>query len=318
MNAASILPSRCNDGAWRLLLPINGPYDWRAMMTFFGARALTGVEFVTDSKYKRSLRLGRAVGLVSVALVSAVPAAASETGRALEARVALSDPSLLSAIVTQLSLMFDVQADIDSINASLSRDPLLRESVIRRPGLRRPSWGDGFEVACRAILGQQITIAAARTLGCRLIERFGEPLSMPDDTPAEFRDLRRLFPSAERLADANLEGMGMPRRRAATLNALALATLANPDLFASQPALEDSVSKLKAIPGIGDWTAQYIALRALGHPDAFPAGDVALQNAAAMPGATRPTTVELARRSEAWRPWRAYAAQRLWSDPPAR
>jgi AraC family transcriptional regulator of adaptative response / DNA-3-methyladenine glycosylase II len=178
----------------------------------------------------------------------------------------------------------------------------------RRPGLRVPGAWDGFELAIRAVLGQQITVAAAIRLAGRLVAAYGEPLADPD------RHLTHVFPTPEALADADLAALGMPRSRAATLRGVAAAVIANPDLFGANGDLEAAVARLRSIRGVGEWTAQYIALRQLREPDAFPAADVGLMRALGEGQAQRLSAPQMLARAEPWRPWRAYAAQHLWAS----
>jgi AraC family transcriptional regulator of adaptative response / DNA-3-methyladenine glycosylase II len=177
-----------------------------------------------------------------------------------------------------------------------------------------PGAWDGFELAIRAVLGQQITVVAARKLAGKLVEAHGDPL--PEQWRAD--GLSRTFPNPERLAAADPVLLGMPRSRSATLSSVARAVAADPALFGPSRSLEDAIERLRALSGIGEWTAQYIAMRALREPDAFPAADIGLLRALAEPDGSRPTPRELLARAEQWRPWRAYAAQHLWSAGAAR
>jgi AraC family transcriptional regulator of adaptative response / DNA-3-methyladenine glycosylase II len=208
---------------------------------------------------------------------------------------------------------FDLGADIETIGAHLSSDPLLAPLVARQPGLRAPGGWDGFELAVRAILGQQVTVSAARRLAGQLVALHGKLV------PKEHRchpGLSRVFPRAERLAKADLSGLGMPGARRAALKALAEAAAADPNLFRPLRSAEETIGRLRSIRGVGEWTAQYIALRALRESDAFPASDIGLLRGAAAIDGTRPTPAGLVRRAESWRPWRAYAAQHLWAAAP--
>jgi 3-methyladenine DNA glycosylase/8-oxoguanine DNA glycosylase len=185
--------------------------------------------------------------------------------------------------------------------------------VAARPGLRLPGAWDGFEIAVRAILGQQITVGAATQLAGRLIAAFGRRY---EESPRPDR-LTHLFPTAERLRDANIASIGMPKMRAASIAALAAATLDDESLFDPGQDPAAAIARLRRIPGIGDWTAQYIAMRALHGSDAFPSGDIGLQRALAN-GGRRPGIQELQTQAEAWRPWRAYAAIHLWTGETSR
>jgi AraC family transcriptional regulator of adaptative response / DNA-3-methyladenine glycosylase II len=231
--------------------------------------------------------------------------------------VRFSRLSALPTILARLRRVFDLGADPQAINAELAEDPVLAPLIAARPGLRVPGAWDGFELAVRAVLGQQITVAAAAGLAGKLVARYGRPLSV---TGLEKEGLTHVFPRSEQLASADLTALGMPRTRAATLASLAAAVVVNPRVLGAGRSLTECVTELRALPGIGEWTAQYIAMRELREPDAFPAGDVGLLRASTDAEGKRPTARELLARAERWRPWRAYAAQHLWASamPPAR
>jgi AraC family transcriptional regulator of adaptative response / DNA-3-methyladenine glycosylase II len=209
-------------------------------------------------------------------------------------------------IVAKVRRMFDLGADPEAVHFHLGQDQGLLPLVQARPGLRVPGAWDSFEVAIRAILGQQISVAAARTLVGRLVEAYGEPLS-----DLESSSLRRVFPRPEVLAEAGLEEIGLPLKRRETIRGLARALLENRIDLDNPPGLDDFIAGLTGLPGIGAWTAQYIALR-LSEPDAFPAGDLGLRKAATAPGEELISEKNLLRIAERWRPWRAYAAMYLW------
>jgi AraC family transcriptional regulator of adaptative response / DNA-3-methyladenine glycosylase II len=191
------------------------------------------------------------------------------------------------------------------INAHLLSSPALAARVRRNPGLRVPGACDAFELAIRAVLGQQVSVAAATTLAGRLVERFGEPVEIGPE-------LTHLFPRPEALADADVAAIGLPGARAATVRALA-ATVVNGSLHLDGACdLGESVKRLTALPGMGAWTAQYIAMRALAEPDAFPSGDLGLRRALS-DGAGPIAAAALEHIAEEWRPWRAYAALHLWT-----
>jgi AraC family transcriptional regulator of adaptative response / DNA-3-methyladenine glycosylase II len=207
--------------------------------------------------------------------------------------------------------VFDLGADVAAIAAHLAQDPCLAPLVAARPGLRVPGAWDGFELAARAILGQQITVTAARRLAAKLVAAHGEPLR--GDAPAS-AGLTTVFPRPERLAGADLAAtLGMPRARGAALATLAAAAAADPRLLHPDEDPTTAVTRLRALPGVGEWTAQYVALRALRHPDALPAADIGLLRAMSGPDGSRPTAAALLAHAERWRPWRAYAAQHLWT-----
>ncbi|MDF2902332.1 MAG: 3-methyladenine glycosylase 2 [Phenylobacterium sp.] len=182
-----------------------------------------------------------------------------------------------------------------------------------RPGLRAPGAWDGFELSVRAVLGQQITVHAARMLAGKITAAHGSPL---EDEAANQLGLTHFFPTPEQLALIDVETLPMPRSRGRALAGLATAAAADPDLFGTRRSLDEAVAALRALPGIGEWTAQYIAMRALREPDAFPSADIGLMRALEGPDGVRPTSAELLARAERWRPWRAYAASHLWSADP--
>lgn len=218
--------------------------------------------------------------------------------------------SSLPAIVLRVRRLFDLGADIETIDAHLSCDPLLARLVVRRPGLRAPGGWDDFELAVRAVLGQQVSVAAARRLAGQLIALHGKPVPI---SYVSHPGLSHVFPTAERLAVADLSGLGMPDARRTALKALAEAATADANLFRPSGTIEETIARLRTIRGIGEWTAHYIALRALRETDAFPASDVGLLRGATAMDGTRPTPANLLHRAEPWRPWRAYAAQHLWA-----
>ena len=287
-----------------LKLGFRPPYDWDAILDFLAARAVAGVELIERDRYARTIEIGAAVGGISIA-----------PGRGhLQVAIRFPDTRALLGIVARLRRLFDLDADVEAIGRHLAADSALAPLIARRPGLRTPGGWDGFELAVRAILGQQITVTAARKLACKL-SALTSPVLAADITGEE--RLTALFPTPVRLANANLVNIGMPAARIASLKGLAQAALADPALLDPAGTYEEAVERLLALPGFGPWTAQYWALRALRDSDAFPAADVALLRAVATNG-KRPTPKALLERAEAWRPWRAYAAQHLWAHDGAR
>jgi len=276
------------------------PYDWEAMLTYLQARAIDGMECVEDGIYRRTVSHDGQHGTVAVAH--------APDRKALTATIRFPSVRALQAIVTRVRQLFDVGADVDAITAHLAKDQTLAPLIALRPGLRTPGTWDGFELAVRAVLGQQITVEAARQLGSKLVLLCGDQVRDSSD-----RRLARTFPTPQCLASIDLSTIGMPQARRESLRALAQAAVANPGLFQPMGSMEDTIARLRAIRGIGEWTAQYIALRALREPDAFPATDIGILRGAARLNGVAPTAPELIRRAEAWRPWRAYAAQYLWT-----
>ncbi|WP_454829748.1 AlkA N-terminal domain-containing protein [Pseudoxanthomonas wuyuanensis] len=292
-------------GTLTLRMNYRPPYDFAAMLDFLRGRALPGVEAVDASGYARVIGTSAAPGWLRV---SAWPSSGKTNEHALKLQLHGALPADLLAIVHRLRRMFDLDADPQAIAKALSVDTRLRPLLKKRPGLRLPSGWDGFEIAVRAIVGQQVSVAAARTVTSRLAQRFGTVLPTPFSP-----ELVHLFPTPEALADADLTAIGLTRARAATVNTVARALLDGRVDFRTERTLEDLVSRWVALPGIGPWTANYIALRATGHPDAFPADDLVLQKAVPTDG-SRMTAKALTSRAESWRPWRAYAVIQLWRD----
>jgi AraC family transcriptional regulator of adaptative response / DNA-3-methyladenine glycosylase II len=281
-------------------LPYRPPYDWEAMLAYLDARAIPGVERVEGDSYLRSIAIGKHAGTICV-----VPAAKN----CVEVTIRFGDISALPQIIARVRRVFDLAADPEMIGAHLSVDPALAPLVAARPGLRVPGAWDGFELAMRAIFGQQITVPAATKLLGSLVACHGEPL------PATMlhEGISHLFPAPERVAAIDPATLAMSGARAAAVNALAHAVCADPQIFSRGASLEEAVAKLRALPGVGEWTAQYIAMRELREPDAFPAADIGLLRAMADTAGGRPSPAELLARAEAWRPWRAYAALHLWA-----
>ena len=278
------------------------PLDWGALVGFYRMRAIPGVERVDGETYQRTVLLGGVPATLAVA-----PIQGKNRGQdRLELRLEPSSGAGLTASVEQVRRMFDLDADPLRVNAVLARDRHLRRLVRARPGLRVPGVWDAFELAVRAILGQQVSVAAARTLAGRLAERFGVRVD------GSREGLTHLFPTAESLADADLRAIGLTNARAETVRGIARAIVSGALVLDCARGLDDTVARLSALPGIGTWTAQYIALRALGERDAFPSGDLGLRRALAN-GSGMPSAKELERLAESWRPWRAYAAIHLWT-----
>jgi AraC family transcriptional regulator of adaptative response / DNA-3-methyladenine glycosylase II len=291
-------------GEWiNLTLPYRPPYDWDGLIAFLAARAIAGVEVVTPRRYARSIAVGGDLGLITVA-----PAPRDR----LAVAIRFGRLSALPAIIARARRVFDLAADPVAIGEHLAGDPLLAPLVAARPGLRVPGAWDGFELAVRAILGQQITVAAAAALAGRITRDFGHAL--PADLAGLIPGITHVFPAPARLAEAELSSLPMPRARSGALAALAAAVAADPLLFGPRRGLDEAIATLRALPGVGEWTAQYIAMRELREPDAFPAADVGLMRALADEAGVRPDAADLLARAERWRPWRAYAAVHLWAS----
>lgn len=285
-----------------LRLRYRPPYDWKDMLAYLRARAIPAIEIVEDGRYLRTIEINGALGSIAVAHLP--------EERSLEVRILFPDLRALPAIVARVRRLFDLGADIEIIDAHLSADPALAELVRQRPGLRAPGGWDGFEVAIRAVLGQQVSVAGARQLAGRLADWHGRVLPRP------FRIhpmLSRVFPNAKGIASASSIGLPMPRARLAALMAVAEAAMADPNVFHPLGGIDQTLARLKEIRGIGEWSAQYIALRAVREADAFPATDAGLLRGAAALSGARMSPAILMSHAESWRPWRGYAAQHLWA-----
>lgn len=284
----------------QLKLHFRPPFDWPAMLRFLAFRAIPGVEFVGENTYARTIIVD---GKPSVLHVQFIPH---------EHWLVLSLPQLnagsLYAIVERVREMFDLKAMSHEIESVLAADPLLRPIVLRFPGTRVPVAWDGFEVAVRAVIGQQVSVKGATTLVSRLAQAYGKT----SEIGAEY-GLTHVFPQAEVLANATMEGLGITTRRVEAIRLLANEIAQKRIRFDGSMSTEQLQEALVAIRGIGPWTAQYVALRALGDPDAFPDADLILLRAAS-DGDSPLTPKQLLSKSQRWRPWRAYAVLLLWRN----
>lgn len=279
-----------------LNLSFASPYDWSALLKFFAARAIPGVDDVERLTYRRTLTIGRAQGRLGV----------SPAKGALVAEVATTGEPDKTVFTEKLRRLFDLDAPGKVIAAHLKRDDTLSASLRKRPGLRVPGVWDPFELGVRAILGQQVSVAAASTLAGRIAQKFGKQFGKTASSGRA--TLKRLFPKPEDLADADLSGLGLTTKRASTVTTFARAVADNPALLASDQPLDTFVERIVDLPGFGPWTAHYIAMR-MGHADAFPASDLGVRKAL-----NTTSDKEVLRRAEAWRPYRAYAAMHLWAS----
>ena len=282
-----------------LHLAYRPPLHWESMLESLSARCTAGVEQVEGGAYRRTVRLGRRRGWVSVT---------DEPPRsALRVEVSTSLAAGRRPLAVRLRALFDLDVDPAAVASALRRDPLLAPSVRRSPGLRVNGAFDAFETAVRVVVGQQVSVRAATTVAGRIATALGEPVETP------FPGLDRLPPTAEAVAAAGedrIARIGMPGARARTLLALA-AVLRSGELRLERGADPDAVrDRMLALPGVGPWTASIVAMRALGAADAFPAGDLGVLRALGVKSVR-----EAEARAEAWRPWRAYAAMHLWNLP---
>jgi AraC family transcriptional regulator of adaptative response / DNA-3-methyladenine glycosylase II len=283
------------------------PYDVSAMLRFFATRHICGVERVTQTATCQSLARSLSIHHGGQLYSGWLQACFDETRCRVELTVSDTLANVLPQAIAAVRALLDLDANPAAINS------VLHPHFPGSDGLRLPGTVDGFELAVRAVLGQQISVAAARTLCNRLVERFGEPITTP------VAGLHRLFPTPHALAAATgdaLGQLGIVKQRQSAIHALADAV--NNQALQLHPGADprQTQAALQALPGIGDWTAQYISMRALGWPDAFPAADVALQKALGVREATQPAQAALAA-SHAWQPWRSYAVIRAWASLPA-
>jgi AraC family transcriptional regulator of adaptative response / DNA-3-methyladenine glycosylase II len=280
-----------------LRLEYKPPYDFANLLGFFAKRAIPGVEHVDATSYRRLFVFDGRVGEFVVTHAA--------RGHALDLRIDFDDEARFPDIVARVRRMFDLDADIATINAHLGRRRHLKACVAKYPGQRLPGGWDGFEIAIRAVLGQQVTVAAARTLTERVVHRFGHEAQTPQGAKVF------LFPTPAVLAEAELGGLGITGARIATLRAIAAAVRDGRVDFHGERPLAEFVTMWTALPGIGAWTAHYLAMRGLAHADAFPAGDIVLRKAVAGDG--KPVAERaLEEMSQPWRPYRAYAVLHLW------
>jgi AraC family transcriptional regulator, regulatory protein of adaptative response / DNA-3-methyladenine glycosylase II len=300
--------------ALTLRLAYRPPFGWNDLVRYLAGRAIPGVEAIEEkngvASYVRSVKMGTGSGLAEGWMrITQV-----EGKHQLLAQLSPVLAPVLMALVARLRNQFDLDANPEVIEQHLRQDALLRAQLKRTPGMRVPGAFDPFELAIRAVLGQQVSVAGATTLAGRLVERFGQPCAMSVMPSSK---VTHHFPSAQTLATADaadIARIGMPGTRAQTIRALACFAVDGGLQLKPGCTLDDAVTRLKSVAGIGDWTAQYIAMRALRFPDAFPAGDLGLQKAAARAAndGERLTEKQLLALAHEWSPWRAYAALLLW------
>ena len=279
----------------RFVLATRPPFDYARLLAFFAARAIDGTEAVSGQRLQRALRIVAADGKPIAGWIEVRKAARAHGIEVrVDARLAPAIPRVLAAC----KRAFDLDCQPDAVAAALG------DLAAARPGLRLPGAFDGFELAVRAVLGQQVSVKAARTLAGRLLAKFGAPI----DTP--FADVKLLFPDAATLAQcsaSNIAALGIVAARARAIVALAHAVAEGQVQLDAGAAVDETLAKLRELPGIGEWTAQYIAMRALHWPDAFPPGDIGVLNALGLRSARAASA-----QAEAWRPWRSYAVLHLW------
>lgn len=288
-------------GAVCLRLPFRPPIDLPRLFGFLAARAVPGVEEVTASTYRRTISLPNGRGILSLRNV--------DQARWVECELELDDLRDVTAAVQRCRRLLDLDADPDAVSGFLASDEVIGPLARACPGRRSPGHVDGDELAMRAVLGQQVSVAAARRLGARLTAEYGKPLARPSGT------LTHCFPDAATVAAADPAALPMPAARARALVSLAAALASGEVALHPGADRDEAAARLLALPGIGPWTVAYIRMRALSDPDAFPATDVGVLRALAALGAGAGVAV-----AERWRPWRSYAVHHLWAtlEPAAR
>jgi len=296
-----------NSDVITLRLAYRAPFAWDAMLSYLAGRIIAGVEAIEHKEYVRSVNIeyghARLQGWIKVAhLVKE---------QQLEVQVSNQLAPVLMALLARIRQQFDLDANPTIVASHLASDSLLAPQLKITPGLRVPGAFDRFELAIRAVLGQQISVAAATTLSGRLVRQFGTSITTP------FTGVTHHFPEPEQLARISIEllsQIGLPKTRAATVLAVAQFVADGGLELPPGASLAQAVTQLKSVRGIGEWTAQYIALRALRFPDAFPAGDLGLQKAAAENNEMKISEAQLLNRANSWAPWRGYAALLLWQS----
>ena len=301
------------DTSVNIKLSYRPPLDFSAMLSFFQLRQLTGIEKVTDNSYQRTINIAGKTGWIKVTELNGE--------NALNLKVVIDDYSLLNNVILKVRKMFDLDADMNAITEHLSKDELLAPLVQKYQGIRLPGCWDIFEFSIRAILGQQISVKAATTLAGRIAEKYGKPLNSTNES------LSYCFPIPEDMREVNFDNMGLTQSRIQTLHTWLTFYQENPNVLEQYSTIEDLERRLTALKGIGPWTVNYIAMRGLSDPNAFPAADLGVIKALApdlnrqmanppasvnAKTAAKYKTKDLIARAQSWQPWRAYATIYLW------
>lgn len=288
------------DGGLPLRLSFAGQLDWDAMLEYLSARSIKGVEHVSTGAYRRTIRVDGDPGAIEVR-----PGGSDH----LVVTAHLPHWGGLMHVVHQVRRLFNLDFDLDAANAALGRDPMLTRRIAARPGLRAAGAWDPFEVGVRAIVGQQVTVAGAGTIIARLVERHGSPVP-----GLEQFGLTHVFPTAEDLAEADLAGTGLTGARIAAIRNFASAVADGALRLDRSRSLDDQLASMTAVPGLGPWTANYVALR-MGEADAFPSSDLGLRRSLEALTGSALTSRLVDEMAQQWRPWRAHAAIHLWLTP---
>jgi AraC family transcriptional regulator of adaptative response / DNA-3-methyladenine glycosylase II len=285
-----------SEGGLTLRLPYRGPLDWEAMLRYLRVRAIAGVERVDGDTYRRTIEVDGAPGVLELS---------PDVDGQLRVRTHLADVRGLIHVVQRARQIFALDRDPAEANEHLAADRLFVDAVSSQPGMRVPGTWDPHETGVRAIVGQQVSVRGASTVTARIVQRAGRPVPGFEDL-----GLTHIFPDPASLSQADLTAIGMPEARAQAIKAFAAAVDKGDVPIDGRLSLDELVAAITSVPGLGPWTAGYLALR-MGERDAFPASDLGLRRAAA-PGGEPLSTAALTERADAWRPFRAAAAVRLW------
>jgi len=296
-NIRNRVDTRFNDSEITVLLNYRPPFDWQGMLDFFRLRQLPGIEHITDKSYLRTIILDGVSGYIEVSHLA--------NKNSLKLKVAVDNLHILDKIIFKVRRMFDLDADMSIIHQQLSNDPLLINQINSTPGIRLPGCWDIFEFSIRAILGQQVSVKAATTLASRIAHKYGQPLVI------KHQDLHQCFPTYQQLIDVSFEKIGLTQSRIDTLKRWIHFYSVNPTILENYHDLDFLEQQLTQLKGIGPWTVNYIAMRGLSDPNAFPANDLGVIKALTIDN-IKPKTKQILKRAEAWQPWRAYATIYLW------
>jgi len=289
-------------------LPYRPPFDWSLMLSFFRFRQISNIEKVTQTEYCRSFILENCHGWFKVSQSADKPS--YKTKHALQLTVSMNDFSYLNQVITRVRKMFDLDADMSLIHQHLNSHPVLNSVIGQYPGLRLPGCWNIFEFSIRAILGQQISVKAATTLAQRIAEKYGSDL---EQAQSPYAEMTKHFPTPEQLKQVDYSEIGLTQSRLATLQRWVDFYLATPDVFEKSENIETLEKILTQLKGIGPWTVNYIAMRGLSDPDAFPSADLGIIKALTVNG-ERPNNRAILATAQQWRPWRAYAAIYFWQS----
>lgn len=285
-----------------VLLNYRPPFDFQGMLSFFKLRQLPGIEHVTENIYQRSITLDNTSGWIDVSQICGK--------NALKLTVSLDNLALLDKVIHQVRSIFDLDADMSVIQGHLSKDPLLAKVINENQGIRLPGCWDMFEFSIRAILGQQVSVKAATTLAGRIADQYGAKLA------TNHAHLNLCFPTVKQLINADFKQIGLTQSRIDTLKRWIAFYSAHPTIFDDYQSLDDLEKQLTALKGIGPWTVNYLAMRGLSAPNAFPASDLgiikALSSDTVSEDNKKISTKQILARAQSWQPWRAYAAIYLW------